>query len=139
MSYFNHAYKKMFLATSVEQDADTATSALTAGQVGLVDASDYETVVSSGACPDEFLIVQGNLNQTDTLGGNPLHGGYADSIKSKDIKKNYVTALWKVDGTYASASTSVSLYVSDGAFGATDHPQIRIDLKGSEVLRSFKS
>lgn len=138
MSYFNHAYKKMFLATSVEQDADTATSALGAGEVALVDATDYQSVISSGTCPDEFLIVQGNLNQTDTLGGNPLHGGYAESIKSKLIKKNYVTALWKVEGTYASADPVVKLALpAVSGFAATDHPQIRIDLKGSEVLRSL--
>ena len=139
MSYFNHAYKKTFLAQTVEAVDGVATSLLAAGEVAIVDAADYKSIVIDGStnAPDEFLIVQGNLNDVDTLGGNPLHGGYAESIKSKLIKKNYVTALWKVDGTYASASTSVSLYVSDGAFGATDHPQIRIDLKGSEVLRSL--
>ena len=138
MSYFNHAYKKMFLAKTVEQAADTATSGLGAGEVALVDATDYQSVVSSGTCPDEFLIVQGNLNQTDTLGGNPLHGGYAESIKSKIIKKNYVNAMWKVDGTYASADPVVKLYLPTvSGFAATDHPQIRIDLKGSEVLRSL--
>jgi hypothetical protein len=139
MSYFNHAYKKTFLAQTVEAVDGVATSLLAAGEVAIVDAADYKSIVINGStnAPDEFLIVQGNLNDVDTLGGNPLHGGYAESIKSKLIKKNYVTALWKVDGTYASASTSVSLYVSDGAFGATDHPQIRIDLKGSEVLRSL--
>ncbi len=137
MSYFNHAYKKMFLATSVEQAANTATSALEAGEVALVDAADYQSVVSSGTCPDEFLIVQGNLNQTDTLGGNPLHGGYAESIKSKIIKKNYVTAMWKVDGTYASADPVVKCFVADDAFAVSEHAQIRIDLKGSEVLRSL--
>lgn len=138
MSYFNHAYKKMFLAKTVEQAADTATSGLGAGEVALVDATDYQSVVSSGTCPDEFLIVQGNLNQTDTLGGNPLHGGYAESIKSKIIKKNYVNAMWKVEGTYASADPVVKLFVpAVSGFANTDHAQIRIDLKGSEVLRSL--
>jgi len=138
MSYFNHAYKKMFLAKTVEQAAATTTAELEAGEVALVDASSYVSVVSSGTCPDEFLIVQGNLNEVDTLGGNPLHGGYSESIKSKIIKKNYVNAMWKVDGTLASADPVVKLGLpAVSGFAATDHPQIRIDLKGSEVLRSL--
>ena len=140
MSYFNHAYKKMFLAAAVEEDAATATSGLGAGEVALVDASSYLSVELDGttAAPAEFLIVQGNLNQVDTLGGNPLHGGYAESIKSKVIKKNYVNAMWKVVGTAASANPVVKLFVpAVSGFGAADHAQIRIDLKGSEVLRSL--
>ena len=34
MAYFNHAFKKAFLATSVAADG-TASSALTAGEVGI--------------------------------------------------------------------------------------------------------
>lgn len=137
MSYFNHAYKKMFLAKTVDVTGSLATSALDAGEVGVVDASSYVSIAAGTAIPDEFLIVQGNLNTTDTLGGNPLHGGYAESIKSKIIKKNYVTALWSVAGVAASTTTAVSLFVEDAAYADTDHPQIRIDLKGSEVLRSL--
>jgi len=130
----------MFLAAAVEEDAATATSGLGAGEVALVDASSYLSVELDGttAAPAEFLIVQGNLNQVDTLGGNPLHGGYAESIKSKVIKKNYVNAMWKVVGTAASANPVVKLGLpAVSGFAATDHPQIRIDLKGSEVLRSL--
>ena len=139
MSYFNHAYKKMFLAQTVEAVDGVATSLLAAGEVAIVDAADYKSIIVDGttAAPDEFLIVQGNLNQVDTLGGNPLHGGYAESIKSKIIKKNYVNAMWKVDGAYASANPTVTIHVPDACYGADSHPQLRVDLKGSEVLRSL--
>ena len=139
MSYFNHAYKKMFLAQTVEADAAIATSAIPAGEVALVSAATYTSVAVDGSTtvPDEFLIVQGNLNQVDTLGGNPLHGGYAESIKSKVIKKNYVNAIWKVVGTDASPTTAVTVHVPDSCYAASASPQLRVDLKGSEVLRSL--
>ena len=137
MSYFNHAYKKMFLAQAVDVTGAVATSALEAGQLAVVDASSYLSVAAATDIPAEFLIVQGNLNQVDTLGGNPLHGGYAESIKSKVIKKNYVTALWSVAGVAASTTTAVTVHVPDACYGADSHPQLRVDLKGSEVLRSL--
>ena len=137
MSHFNHAYKKMFLASEVDVTGSLATSALGAGEVGVVDASSYVSIAAGTAIPDEFLIVQGNLNTTDTLGGNPLHGGYAESIKSKIIKKNYVTALWSVAGVAASTTTAVTVYVPDSCYAANASPQLRVDLKGSEVLRSL--
>ena len=44
MAYFNHAFNKTFVATSVDAAGGTATSALTAGQIGLVSDSNWETV-----------------------------------------------------------------------------------------------
>ena len=90
MAYFNHAYVKSAVISSTEPNKDIATSALAKGELGLVDASDYETVdfptANNSAVPAEYMLVFGNYNQTDTLGNNPTRGGYAESIKSKIIR-----------------------------------------------------
>jgi len=151
MSYFNHAYKKTFLGTGDAWSASgVSTAALTAGQLGLVDACTYQTLNPGGAIPanTDLLIVQGNWNQTDTLGNNPLHGGYAESIKSKIIKPQYITRMWSSCCNDVKCPT-ITLTIPDecydcdpsdalvaGADG-TGHPQIRIDIKGTEVLRAL--
>ena len=48
MAYFNNAFNKTFVATGVVKTASTATSALTAGQLALVDGSDWESVAVTG-------------------------------------------------------------------------------------------
>ena len=72
MAYFNNAFQKAGLVTEVYGAAALATGDLSAGQLGLVDGSDYETATfpttDTSAVPTEFLLVQGNWNQVDTLG-----------------------------------------------------------------------
>ena len=142
MAYFNHAYVKSAVVTSEEALTGQATGTLTAGQLGLVDANTYQTVVfpttNTGAVPAEFMLVFGNYNQTDSLGNNPKRGGYAESIKTKVIKKNYVTGLWKAD-CVDGASQYIEIEVPDGCLkcngSTTDQNQLRIDIKGDEALR----
>jgi len=138
MSYFNHAYKKTMLAAAVEVVGSVSTSALTAGQVGLVDAANYQTLVAGGATAGaELLIVQGNYNQVDILGGNKLHGGYAESIKSKVIKPKFINRLWKAEGCASGGNGRVDLKVSDTCFPCASEPQIRVDIKGESILRGL--
>ena len=142
MAYFNHAYVKAAVISSTEANADQATTTLTAGELGLVDAADYETVAfptaNNSAVPAEYLLVFGNYNQTDTLGNNPVRGGYAESIKTKIIKPAYVTGLWKQD-CIVGAAEYIEIEIPDGCFkcdGSTAaQNQLRIDLKGDAVLR----
>lgn len=142
MAYFNHAYVKAAVVSSLEANKDVATSALAKGELGLIDAADYQTVVfptaNDSAVPSEYLLVFGNYNQTDTLGNNPARGGYAESIKTKMIKPAYVTGLWKQDCITGTAQT-IEIVVPDGCFkcdGSTAaRNQLRIDLKGDAVLR----
>ena len=151
MSYFNHAYKKAFLGDGQAWSAAAAnTSALTAGQMGIVDACTYQTLNPAAATTyaGDIMIVQGNYNQTDTLGGNALHGGYAESIKSKIIKPQYITRLWSSCCNDAKCPT-ITLTVPDDCYDCdpsdaltagtdgTGHPQIRIDIKGTEVMRAL--
>tara|TARA_R100001509_G_C4878717_1_gene219374 strand:- start:1552 stop:2727 length:1176 start_codon:yes stop_codon:yes gene_type:complete len=142
MAYFNHAYVKSAVISSTEANADVKTSALTTGELGLVDAADYETVAfpaaNDAAVPAEYMLVFGNYNQTDTLGNNPVRGGYAESIKTKIIKPAYVTGLWKAD-CVTGTSQVIDITIPDDCFkcdGSTvDQNQLRIDIKGDEVLR----
>ena len=48
MAYFNHAFNKTFIADSTLLTAGTATSALTAGQLALIDGADWESVALPG-------------------------------------------------------------------------------------------
>ena len=149
MSYFNHAYKKTFLAKSWALKT-TKTVDLTAGELAIVDVCDY-AAVDTAAIPTgtDFMIVQGNYNQVDTLGGNPLHGGYSESIKSKIIKPQYITKMW-VSCCQDVCCPTITLTVPDTCYDCnpedavilatsdkTGHPQIRLDLKGAEVLRAL--
>ena len=142
MAYFNHAYVKSAVISTTEANKDVKTSALAKGELGLVDATDYETVdfptANDSAVPAEYMLVFGNYNQTDTLGNNPTRGGYAESIKTKIIKPNYVTGLWKADCVTGTSETIVitvpdTCLKCDGS--TTDQNQLRIDIKGDEVLR----
>lgn len=143
MAYFNHAYVKGMLATSIEDSDAQATTSLNAAELGLVDASDYQTVAfpasaAAGNIPAESMLVVGNYNQTDTLGNNPARGGYAESIKSKIIKKNYITGLWSAP-CVTTAAEYIEITVPDTCLkcdgSTTDQNQLRIDIKGDEVLR----
>jgi len=151
MSYFNHAYKKAMLAAgSAWKAASNHTSTLGAGEMGVVDACTYQTLNPAAAqtYTADLLIVQGNYNQTDTLGGNPLHGGYSESIKSKIIKPQYITRLWSSCCNDAKCPT-ITLTVPNDCYDCdpssalvagsdgTGHPQIRLDIKGTEVMRAL--
>ena len=141
MAYFNHSFIKTFIADSTLLTANTATSALTAGQLALVDGADWESValpggagvpaVSSG---ELAYLVQGSFYSKDTIGNNPGHGGYKESVKSKGINPKYITELWRTNCLTASnASASLSLASDCAPCGKTQF--MRIDVKGSPALR----
>ena len=138
MSYFNHAYRKSMLAASVAAK-NAATSAFTAGMVGLVDASTYLALDPAAVvvpANTDVLLVQGNYNTVDTIGGNKLHGGYSESIKSKIIKPKFITKVWTQDCTEACTTGDVTVTVPDTCYPCPDgHPQLRIDLKGDNIQR----
>jgi len=136
MAYFNHAFNKTFIADSTLATAGTATSALTAGQVALVDDSTWASVALPGAPVAGALgyIVQGSFYSKDTIGNNPGHGGYKESVKSKGINPRYITRLWQANCLTASQATaSLSLAADCAPCGKTQF--MRIDVKGSPALR----
>ena len=136
MAYFNHAFNKTFIADSTLDTAGTATSALTAGQVALVSDATWASVALPGAPAKGALgyVVQGSFYAKDTIGNNPGHGGYKESVKSKGINPRYITRLW--DATCQSAvqaTASLSLASDCAPCGKTQF--MRMDVKGSPALR----
>ena len=88
MAYFNHAFYKSFVVSEVNEAAGTATSALAAGHLGLVDGNSWSTIATAdGSLSNNALLylVQGSYHTADSIGNNPGHGGYSESIKSKGI------------------------------------------------------
>jgi hypothetical protein len=144
MAYFNHAYVKAAAISSLEEVKDKKTSELAAGELGLVNAATYQTVVwptANAGIPAEFLLVFGNYNQDDTLDGKATksaHGGYAESIKTKMIKPKYINNMW-IQNCVTGAAEYIEILVPDGCFkcdGSTvDQNQLRIDVKGDAALR----
>ena len=137
MAYFNHAFYKTFVATSTQASAGVATSALTAGQLGLVTDSTWETIaVSGGALPANSLayLVQGSYYTKDTIGNNPGNGGYKESVKSKGINPKFISRVWVTNCLLAQQSTaSLSLASNCAPCGKTQF--MRMDVKGSPTLR----
>ena len=137
MAYFNHAFYKTFVATSTEASASVATSALTAGQLGIVTDATWQTIaVSGGTLPANSLayLVQGSYYTKDAIGNNPGHGGYKESVKSKGINPKYISRVWVTNCLSAVQSTaSLSLGPDCAPCGKTQF--MRLDIKGSPTLR----
>ena len=137
MAYFNHAFYKTFVATSTQASASVATSALTAGQLGLVTDSTWQTIaISGGTLPANSLayLVQGSYYSKDTIGNNPGNGGYQESVKSKGINPKFISRVWATNCISAVQSTaSLSLGSDCAPCGKTQF--MRLDIKGSPTLR----
>jgi len=139
MAYFNHAFCKSFNPSKVAS-TEVATKDLTPGMIGLV-SDDKWTTVSTGAIgsPNAGLlyIVQGSYHNVpggDTIGNNPGHGGYAESVKSKGINPKYVTRLWSEDCTTPTqGETCISVGPKCAPCGSPLY--LRLDVKGSAALR----
>lgn len=133
MAYFNHAFYKSFLATSVDTVGGTKTKDLTPGELALVDGSTW-TSVASVTVPSMVYFVQGSFHTSDKIGNNPGHGGYTESVKSKGINPRFVTRIWQSACCDATPSTvSVSLASDCAPCGETLF--LRLDVKGSPALR----
>ena len=138
MAYFNNAFQKTFVASSVDMAGDSATSVLTAGELALVDGKDWKSLSITGAATpaagDLAYVVQGSFYTKDSIGNNPGHGGYKESVKSKGINPRYITRLWSAACLTASQATASLSLASDCApCGKTQF--MRMDVKGSPALR----
>ena len=135
MAYFNHAFYKSFLATDASAANGTKTSALAPGQLALVDGTDW-TAHTGSAFPVPALayLVQGSLHTKDSIGNNPGHGGYAESVKSKGINPKYLTRVWESSCVTASAAT-VEVEVGPKCNPCGEVLMLRLDVKGAPALR----
>jgi len=135
MAYFNHAFYKSFLATDASAANGTKTSALTAGQLALVDGSDWTAHTGSAfPVPGMAYLVQGSLHTNDTIAGNKYHGGYAESVKSKGINPKYLTRVWESSCVTATAAT-VAVTVGSKCAPCGSSLFLRLDVKGAPALR----
>jgi hypothetical protein len=137
MAYFNNAFYKTFVVDGAVVTAATATKDLGKGKLGLVVDSDWKTIAApGGVVPANSLayLVQGSLYASDTIGNNPGHGGYQESVKSKGINPRYISRVWEQDATVASQATAKICVASDCA-PCGSNLFVRMDVKGSPALR----
>jgi hypothetical protein len=139
--YFSHAFRKTLLAaptspggSTLDASSTAATSALTAGQLGLYNQSFGVIDYTSAGTKTPFYLVQGSYYKTtgysDTIGA---HGGYQESVKSKMINPKYITRLFWVQAK-APTQQVVQIPVTCGLTCDTTY-RLRIDVKGSPALR----
>jgi hypothetical protein len=155
MAYFPHAYQKALVATSLVTAAGTASSALTAGQLALINAQTNLSCDLSGATTLNYnnastgvplaYLAQGSFHTVDKLG--PFHGGYKESVKSKGINPKYISAFTLSEplapvqdikqvgivNTTTGAAFNAVITGSDIACNSTY--RLRLDIKGSPTLR----
>jgi len=126
MAYFNHAFKKVFVATHPTQGADPTNAGVDSGilittgihvselkntaspyqlgpgVVGFFDAktnlSTDGATIATDCCP--FYIAAAAIKTNDKQG--PFHGGYQEANKSKIINPKYIRQLYKVNSNAAS-------------------------------------
>jgi hypothetical protein len=149
MAYFPHAYQKALVANSLLATAGTASSALTAGQLALINSTTNLSVVLSGSTsyintPQAYL-AQGSFHTVDKLG--PFHGGYKESVKSKGINPKYISSFTlseplapvqdikqvAIVNTTTGGAFNAVITGSDIACNSTY--RLRLDIKGSPTLR----
>ena len=127
--YFPNAFRKSFLPASTTLASSGSTAALTAGQIGFFDAKTFAAVTAQAA---PFILAQGSYFTNDKIG--PVHGGYKESVKSKQINPKYISRLIK-----SSAKVAKNQIVKVDATGAVVNSdttlRLRLDVKGSPALR----
>ena len=136
MSYFNHAYKKSWLATGVELVANQRTTQLAAQEIGAFD-SDHGSIATGGmgVTGKPLYLAMGPYVSSDTLGnGLTPHGGYKETLKSKLINPKYISGLGYMFNQEATNAT-YSFVAGHNCFSCGEIGKIRVDLKGSPALR----
>lgn len=135
MAYFNHAFCKAFVAGSFAASG-VKTKDFAPGQVELVQ--DWASVESSAGNALEvgklFYFVQGSFHTQDSIGNNPGHGGYTESVKSKGINARYISRLWSSECKTATQSIA-RLNVGATCAPCDTNLMVRLDVKGSPALR----
>lgn len=100
MSYFNHAFKKVFIGNATGFTGlaggmlGTTGNIPTSGQYCFVDAKSWVVQPTAGTsnkcCP--LILAGGSIYQNDKIG--PFHGGYKETNKSKEINPKYVSRFY---------------------------------------------
>ena len=138
MAYFPHAFQKMLVAGSFQTTTGIASSALTAGQVGVLSAATNLTVdatltTTAYSTNPLVYIAQGSYHTVDKLG--PFHGGYKESVKSKGINPKYISAYYVTEPSNPVQDVVQVAATAGCAVTCNTTYRLRLDLKGSPVLR----
>jgi len=155
MSYFNHAFQKMFLGTGtgyIDNAGDASVDLYSTYGVGSVTFADqasagWPSVVAASApvvAGAPLTLLATALYQNDKVG--PFHGGYQETTKSKMINPRYISKFYRVDSAAPTshiigvgATPNLDLDGADAAccptFYCNETYGIRFDLKGSPTLR----
>jgi hypothetical protein len=141
MAYFPHAYQKSLVATNatpVISAAGTASSALLAGQIALIDAQTNLSVALSTSAPAYSAtplayLAQGSFHTVDKLG--PFHGGYKESVKSKGINPKYISSFTVSEPSNPVQDIQQIAAVAGCNVTCNTTYRLRLDLKGSPALR----
>lgn len=143
MAYFPHAFEKVLIAkdgttaSGFIAASSTATSALTAGQVAVVDSKTNQSIAlstsTSAATNPLVYIAQGNFHTVDKLG--PFHGGYQESRKSKGINPKYVSAFYVTAPAAPVQNVQAVNVVNCTSIKCNSTYRLRVDVKGSPALR----
>jgi len=159
MSYFNHAFSKVFLGTGQPTINPTGYIADQTGAGGeltvdllatygargfeFVNPKTWETVGITAPANGEELVLVGTALQTNDKVG-PFHGGFHETNKSKRINPKMIKGVYRVDSALPTnnivhiGKTSVT----EGScpcpvFYCDETYYLRIDLKGSPILRQM--
>lgn len=135
MAYFPHAYKKTFVAASVQlaPNAGDKTDDLTAGQLALASYKSGDLIPGGTvAASDVVMLAMGSYHANDKIG--PHHGGYTESVKSKGINPKFISRLYHAPAQ-ASVAAQVTVEAEGDCFGCGVERYLRIDVKGSPALR----
>jgi hypothetical protein len=148
MSYFPHAYQKMLVGTNATAFYDgndttgingtNATTALAAGQIGIVSAKNNKVADLDGtptyANYPMIYLAQGSFHSVDKVGA---HGGYQETVKTKGINPKYVSAFYVTQPTNpVNEVVNISYsYASTCQVACNTTYRLRLDIKGSPALR----
>lgn len=160
MSYFNHAFRKVFVATngiSALNNVQLGTSVantLAAGEITFINPNSFEVSNTTTPLNDccEMILASGSLMQNDKIG--PFAGGYLESNKSKTIKGKYVSKLyyapandaqryvthvgttpWTVANPPSSSNPGETAGDCCKPFLCGETYYLRLDVKGSPAMR----
>ena len=163
MAYFDHAYRKVLLATNgisnlsgVQLGTPTAPGATTTyqlapGTITFINPSNFLVDDAPASCCD-IILAAGSIYPKDKIG--PFHGGYQESNKTKTIKPQYVSKYWYVS---ANAPSNYIIHVGFTPWTDANPPSssnpgetagtcckeflcgetyyLRLDVKGSPAMR----
>jgi hypothetical protein len=131
--YFPHSFRKSFLVSSGTLASGVATSALTAGQIGMYapTSATNSTLATVAASVSPFYVIQGSYFAADKIGS---HGGYKESVKSKLVNPKYISRVISVVGKSA-VNQVVKVSANGIGLTADETYRLRLDVKGSPALR----